>query len=380
MKYRFIIILIFINSVYFITNEDMNNTNIYNYLPKELLKQLNIIDKYKDFAFGAQLGANDPCEDTFFIHNITLLNYEGIFFSIFDGHGGSQLSNYANLLLYPYFLEAFRVNQFEQNLNKRIILSLNQAYERIEQEFLKIAFNEKLKDNFYYSQVGTCALTAIIINKKIFVANLGDSKARLFYMSNKYIKKRNETETMKVKKLSKVFNIRKKNEQINFKTRFPKDKDIIKCYDQKACYVKGALQPTRTLGDYTLKYLFFNIKDLNDNSMYRQVEKHFHGPYISSKPDIQILDLKHNFRYLIMGTDGLWDVIKSREIASMINNKFDKPENITYELMNLALINYSMENNMNGDYTYILRTPRGRGRRIKHDDITIITSDLLKYI
>ena len=60
MKYRFIIILIFINSVYFITNEDMNNTNIYNYLPKELLKQLNIIDKYKDFAFGAQLGANDP--------------------------------------------------------------------------------------------------------------------------------------------------------------------------------------------------------------------------------------------------------------------------------------------------------------------------------
>ena len=41
--------------------------------------------------------------------------------------------------------------------------------------------------------------------------------------------------------------------------------------------------------------------------------------------------------------------------------------------------NYSMENNMNGDYTYILRTPRGRGRRIKHDDITIITCDLSKF-
>ena len=32
-------------------------------------------------------------EDTFFIQNITLLNYEGIFLSIFDGHGGDKLSD-----------------------------------------------------------------------------------------------------------------------------------------------------------------------------------------------------------------------------------------------------------------------------------------------
>lgn len=379
MKNNIVIILLSIISVNYICNESINNIIDYKNISNELLSQMNIIDDYNDLAFGAQLGANSPCEDAFFIQNITLLNYEGIFLSVFDGHGGDKLSKYANLLLYPYFLESFNLNKFEPNLNRRIILSLKQAYERIEHEFLKIAFNERLNHNYLYSQVGACAISAIIINKKIFVANLGDSKARLFYRSNKRIKNKNDVEEFKVKKLSKVFNIRKKSEQIAYRAKFPKDKDIIQCYDPKACYVKGALQPTRTLGDYSLKYLYFNLNDISDNSLYEKYQKYFNGPYISSVPDIQILDIKNNFKYLIMGTDGLWDVVKSREIASVINTKFDNAKNITYELMNMALIKYSLENNMNGNYLDILKTPNGRERRNMHDDITIITCDLRKY-
>ena len=376
MKFHFFIIIILLNSFFHINNEVSQNNTITN----ELLSQLTIIDTYKDFAFGAQLGSNNPCEDTFFIQNITLLNTSGIFFAVFDGHGGNKLSQYANLLLYPYFLEAFNINKFIINFNNRIILSLKQAYARIEQEFLKIAFNERLKNNYAFSQVGTCALSVIIINQKIFVANLGDSKARLFYLSHKYMKKRNDTDQMKVKKLSKVFNIRKKEEQIYYKQKYPKDKDIIKCYNEKACYVKGALQPTRTLGDYTMKYLHFNLDNVNNDFLYEKYQKYFNGPYISSIPDIQVIDIKKNFRYLIIGTDGLWDVMKSREIASFImDNKVNNIENITYHLFNNALINYSVENNFNGDYMEILKTPRGKQRRNLHDDITIITCDLTKF-
>ena len=352
-----------------------------NNISKMLLSQLNIIDEYKNFAFGAQLGANSPCEDTFFIKNITLLNYEGIFFSIFDGHGGDKLSKYANLLLYPYFLELFYKNKFEQNLNNRIIISLKQAFERIEQEYLKISFNEQIKNGFNYYQGGTCALSVIIINKKIFVANLGDSKARLFYLNDKYLtKKNNQIKKFKVKKVSKVFNIRKKTEQRIFKKMFPKDKDIIKCYDAKACYVKGALQPTRTLGDYSLKYLLFNLNKLDDDSLYDKYKQYFNGPYISSEPDIQVYDIKNNFRYLILGTDGLWDVVKSREIPEVINLNDNNNENITYQLMNYALMSYSRESDSNGDLMKILETPKGKLRRNLHDDITIITCDLTKFL
>ena len=379
MKYNSIIILLLIISFNFIYSEAIYYLTEKKRIPDELLSQLNIIDDYEDFTFGVQLGANAPCEDAFFIQNITLLNYEGIFLSVFDGHGGDKLSKYANLLLYPYFLESFNLNKFEQNLNRRIILSLKQAYERIELEFLKIAFNQRLNNNYSYSQVGTCANSAIIINKKIFVANLGDSKARLFYISNESKKNKNESEKVKIKKLSKVFNIRKKSEQIAYKAKFPKDYNIIRCFNPKICYVKGALQPTRTLGDYYLKYFYFNLNDMSDNSLYEIYQNNFNGPYISSTPDIQILDIENNFRYLIMGTDGLWDVVKSREIASIINTKFDNAKTITYELLNMAMMKYSLENNMNGDYLNILKIPNGRERRNIHDDITIITCDLRKY-
>ena len=377
---------------FFLFNIIINSINIDKNIYNKLLSQLNIIDEYKNSTFGIQLGANNPCEDSFFIHNITLLNMEGIFFSIFDGHGGYLLSKYANLLLYPYFLESFNLNKLEKNLNKRIIKSLKDSYKRIETEFLKIAFNEHLKENNKYSYLGSCALSAIIINKKIFIANLGDSKARLFFIDKNNNKYKNYTK-YKVKKVSKVFNIRKKSEQKKMKKKYPDDNDIYRCYGPKSCYVKGILQPTRTLGDYTLKYVYFNINDFKNKDLLKQFEQYFQGPYISSKPDIQIYDIQDNYKYLIMGSDGLWDVIKSKEMSELIytfidnnnqnelfkNKNYNHLEKITYGLINYALSVYSKEVNINGNYKYILDTPFGKDRRNMHDDITIITCDISKY-
>jgi len=359
---------------------------------KLLLSQLTIIDEYKDSTFGLRLGSNDPTEDYFFIQNITLLNQEGIFFAIFDGHGGDKLSNYANLLLYPYFLEAFNTNKFVQDINQRIIISLNQSFDRIETEFLKISFNKIIdRTNLMYAYVGSCALASIVINKKIFVANLGDSKARLFYLDEN---KENTSLIYSIKKLSKVFNIRKNEEQKRMRKAFPKDRDIVKCYRHNACYVKGSLQPTKSLGDYSLKYLFFNLRDLKNINLYDEYKKKFNGPYISSVPDIQVFDLEENFKYLIMGSDGLWDVLKSRDISQLINKytnpndnnnfwrnkKYNDVEKIGYGLMHSTLVNYSKEMKKDSDYRFILETPFGDERRNMHDDITIITCDLSKYI
>ena len=382
---KFIFIFIFLFQVIY-------NINIGKKTRKKLLSQLTIKDDYKESIFGLQLGANDPCEDSFFIQNITLLNNSGVFFSIFDGHGGYLLSRYANLLLYPYFLESFNSNKFEQNLTERIINSLKDSYHRIEIEFLKIVFNERIKGNNNYSRVGSCAISAIIINREIYVANLGDSKARLFLSMKKSVKN-NSYLIYKVKKVSKVFNIRKKSEQDRMKKSYPYDKYIYRCYEDKGCYVKGMLQPTRSLGDYTLKYLLFNI-DKNNNLLYEQLERYYDGPYISAEPDINVYYIKDNYKYLIMGSDGLWDVIKSREIGELINNfteinnsnqfwndkKYNNIEKISYGLMHTILINYSKEMYLNGNYKKILNTPFGETRRNMHDDITIITCDISKYI
>mgnify|MGYP002626147389 CR=1 FL=1 len=365
------------------------------YIDNELLlSQLTIIDEYKDSTFGLRLGSNDPIEDSFFIQNITLLNQDGIFFAVFDGHGGEKLSNYANLLLYPYFLEAFNTNKFVQDLNQRIIISLNQSFDRIEYEFLKISFNKiRNRTNYIYSFVGSCALASIVINKKIFVANLGDSKARLFYVDENDNKNNNTFLIYNFKKLSKVFNIRKSEEQKRMREEFPKDRDIIKCYRKNACYVKGALQPTKTLGDFSLKYYFFGLRNIRNMNLYDEYKKHFNGPYISSIPDIQVFDLEKNYKYLILGSDGLWDVIKSRDISQLItkytnknnnnkfwrNKKYNDIEKISYGLIHSTLINYSKEMKKDSDYNFILETPCGEERRNMHDDITIITCDLSNF-
>ncbi len=385
MKFYFILLLLAILGSIFCKKINEKNYN-------KLLSQLSIIDKYKNTTFGLQLGANNPCEDSFFIQNITLLNNEGIFFSIFDGHGGYKLSQYANLLLYPYFIESFNIYKFEQNLDKRIKKALKEAYDRIETEFLKIAFNERLKGNTEYSFLGSCALSAIVINKKIFVANLGDSKARLFFLDKNNVKN-NGVQKYNVKKVSKVFNIRKKDEQNRMKKKFKNDDDIYRCYGHKACYVKGALQPTRSLGDYTLKYLFFSINDLSNQLLYDQYAQFYQGPYINAKPDIHIYDIEDNHKYLILGSDGLWDVIKSRDMGELIykfingknknelwnNKKYNDVEKISYGLIHTTLIQYSKELNAKDNYKKILDTPFGKNRRNIHDDITIITCDLSKY-
>ena len=73
----------------------------------------SIIDKLKTKAelsqidktvSAIQLEANEPCEDKYFIKKINISNSTGYIMSVFDGHGGWILSQYASLLFYPYFL------------------------------------------------------------------------------------------------------------------------------------------------------------------------------------------------------------------------------------------------------------------------------------
>jgi len=47
--------------------------------------------------------------------------------------------------------------------------------------------------------------------------------------------------------------------------------------------------------------------------------KNFNGPYITHKPDIKTFELQKNDRFLILGSDGLWDEVHRDEIKSLID-------------------------------------------------------------
>lgn len=97
------------------------------------------------------------------------------------------------------------------------------------------ALEEWKKGNGRLAYVGSCVLAIVVHNDNLFVANLGDSKARLFR------RKDNKFEAMKI---SKTFNACKKEEQERLRKQFD-DPDIIVTPRENVSYVKGRLQPTK---------------------------------------------------------------------------------------------------------------------------------------
>jgi serine/threonine protein phosphatase PrpC len=69
------------------------------------------------------------------------------------------------------------------------------------------------------------------------------------------------------------------------------------------------LQPTRSIGDYYLKK-----------------EEHyvgtgqFKGPYLSCEPDVNEFLLTSAHRYIILASDGLWDVLSTNEVMRSLMN------------------------------------------------------------
>jgi len=105
------------------------------------------------------------------------------------------------------------------------------------------------------SSTGACVTVCVITEKKIYTAQLGDSKAKLF--------QKNKNGKYNVFKLTTTHNSEKNHQKEIMRKEFKNDPNIIMCrtYDQKFCYVKGRLQPTRSLGDFYLKFQKFNLKN-----------------------------------------------------------------------------------------------------------------------
>ena len=361
----------------------------YNYI---ICKSNSILDKIKskveisqinDTIVALQLGANNPCEDKYFINEIIISNSTGYIMGIFDGHGGWVLSQYANLVFYPYFLEEYNSKKnIEIIEEKKIIYALNRTFARIEEEFKLISFSKYNEGNKKYKKIGTCALVALILNDKLYTANLGDSKAILLSKSlNNY----------EYKKVSKVFNCRKKDEQKRLKEKWPNMTDIYKCKRKKICYVKGRLQPTSTLGDFHLKSSLYNldIKNLFNDEYINNKIKEYEGPFIDRVPDIKIFNLNKNDKYLVIGSDGLWDYLNSKEICKLTKNFLDENNNnfienkiyenkdkLAFGLMQKIIEKSSKKYRI--DVFDILDMNLGKKLRRIHDDITIAIFDLSK--
>lgn len=313
--------------------------------------------------------ANNPIEDRY---NVKVLKNmkEALFMSVLDGHGGHTLSEFVNNRLANYIDEEFNnLNKNTgSNINDIVINSIKNAFQKVENEFKTVALDlYQNKGQGKMSTVGSCALVTIIYNNTLYVANLGDSKASLFGYDK-------SAKNYYYIKLMYRHNSELPREKQMLYEKFPNDKDIVVCKrpNGTVCYVKGRLQPTRSFGDFHLKYKEFNE---NSGNNYKRQIKNFNGPYISSEPEITVYNLEPNDKYLILATDGLGDFVSTNEIIDIIEEK-EKKQNkdlVAQDLFDKVMSKAAEESNLT--VPQLKSVPLGKRRNL-HDDTTIIVLKL----
>lgn len=312
--------------------------------------------------------ANNPIEDRYDI--VYLKKMKGaLFLSVLDGHGGDLLSDYANKNLANYIDEAYEKNKSKFKTSKEAIVeSILNGFERVENEFKEKALKMYADGNGRLATVGACALVTIIHDDVLYVANLGDSKARLIRFDSDERKYYSE-------KLMHRHNAEKPREKQALYSKFP-DKDIVICKRSNGtvCYVKGRLQPTRSFGDFHLKMKEFNE---STGSMFKRPIKEFNGPYISSQPEITVYPLDYSTdKYLVIASDGLGDFVNSEEVVDLISSKLkENKEPRANDLLDKVLEKASNEAGLT--IKQLKDVPLGKRRNL-HDDTTIILLKLIK--
>lgn len=200
----------------------------------------------------------------------------------------------------------------------------------------------------------------------MYIANLGDSSAKLF---------RRIQDGYLTIKLTNTLNAKNRSEQIRLKKLFPDDDEIVVNNKlNNSFYVKGKLQPTRTLGDYFLKHKEFNEPTMSmDERYHKRSLKNFKGPYISHLPEIGLYDLHKDDEFIVMASDGLWDLLTVDEVQSVVSKYKEKAE-IARNLLDYTVDKAAYNANLSKSEVYGMDP--GFEKRGILDDITIMVVDL----
>ncbi len=333
----------------------------------------------KKWALGSSTyTANDPIEDR---HVFTDLSgcmvgcEEGLVAAVFDGHGGWQASEFAKTRIAGSLGKVLRdfgslreTEGYDPNINA--LVNTFRSLDRDLMYHIRDAFTIGFGN---VASTGACALVALIENDRLYIANAGDCRAVLARTTSN-----DEFGTLESVALSRDHNAREELEQKMLRTLHPFEGDIVKCKRSNACYVKGKLQPTRSLGDAYLKYSEFNGHPGKRAGRY--IPPPYTPPYITCEPEVTRHDLDSHDQFLLMASDGLWDYLSNDEaveVASGILQRGLGADAACKALVDRVLTKAAKQHQLSLSALQLL--PPGSQRRKRHDDITVLCIELTPH-
>ncbi|KAG0488483.1 hypothetical protein HPP92_007045 [Vanilla planifolia] len=216
----------------------------------------------------------------------------GAFYGVFDGHGGKDAASFVCNNLLKFVIED---QHFPTSLEK----ALKSAFVMTDHAFADTRSLDRSS--------GTTALTALIFGRTMLIANAGDCRAVLGKRGKAIELSRDHKPNCNVEKL-----------------RIEELGGIV-----SDGYLNGQLSVARAIGDWHMK-----------------------GPKgstcpLSAEPELQKTTLTDEDEFLVMGCDGLWDVMSSQCAVTIVRRELmdhNDPERCSRELVREALKRNSCDN------------------------------------
>jgi pyruvate dehydrogenase phosphatase len=203
--------------------------------------------------------------------------------AVFDGHGGHQIADMASTKLMPYIFSSLANIDFTQEnkgtLESMIKNQMKLAFDSMENEIVETVRPSFQLGHYNIAKVGSCVLVAIKKENHLIIANCGDCRAVLGSSRSSTDSSSSDSPSSPAStsssisastssssplnncyftRLNREHNCRESFEQDILRKEHPNEPDLIRCKSSHACYVKGRLQLTRSLGDEYLKHAEFN--------------------------------------------------------------------------------------------------------------------------
>ena len=313
-------------------NIDIMNTKMLNFIPGKISsKSFGLINSYaantnqgidrnyNDDRVKIMINMNRP---TNYVNKAQwpLISY----FAIFDGHNGEHCAEFLrkNLLQYIYTNP-----NFPRNIEKAI----KEGFIKADQDYL-LNFSDMYQNRNISGDIpvyelcnnsGSCGLILLIVDTKIYIANVGDSRCLVSCQNGKvqkdvtrdhkpefpYEKQRIYSHGGSIYQNETIFSEEVKKERYVKNNDVQKNKILLGPFRVNP----GKLSVSRTIGDAKAK-----------------LEKYGGMPMVViPEPDVYVFDYyKDNIDYFIMGCDGIFDRIKSFEIFKCVDTIVEKEKEL----------------------------------------------------
>ncbi|KAJ9049511.1 hypothetical protein DSO57_1023639 [Entomophthora muscae] len=277
-----------------------------------------------------QVASNKEIEDRF--HVDSELKNDLLILAVFDGHSGYNCSEYVSKNLpsavrkevEPLFQSLAREGSFP-----RITELLTKITEKVQDTFCRLddfivheirkTKKDLAREDLLPAVNGSCALLAAvdIVNKNLFVACTGDSRAVLGSLQ--------ENGRWIAIPLSKDQTARNPKELSRILKEHPGEEDTAIQRNR----ILGGLEPTRAFGDARYKWNIDVQQDIYPKFFpeRKPPPKNLKTPpYVTAKPEVHFhkLDARHD-QFLVLATDGLYDELSSQRIVELVGDQLARP-------------------------------------------------------